>query len=84
MTTAVRGEVSAQALRGPNAALAVISKHLVSDASGRCAACREYEPCPQRNLAYAALLGTGVLPRRQPMALLAERPSFDGFGRSAV
>jgi hypothetical protein len=39
---------------------------------------------PSANLAYSALLGTGVLPRRQPMALLANRPSFDGFGRSAV
>lgn len=45
MTTAVRGEVLAQALRGPHAGLAVISEHLVSDASGRCAACREFEPC---------------------------------------
>jgi len=84
MTTAVRGEVSARALRGPHAALRVISEHLVSDASGRCLACREFEPCPQRNLAYAALLGTGVLPQRQPMALLTDRGTFDGFGRSTV
>jgi hypothetical protein len=68
----VRAVASAQALRNPRAALRVIEDHLRSTPAGTCAACGEQVPCPQRRLAYIALHGTNVLPRREPEALLSE------------
>ncbi|HCT77028.1 MAG TPA: hypothetical protein DGT23_10650 [Micromonosporaceae bacterium] len=67
-----RGVASAQALRNPRAALRVIEDHLRCTLAGACASCGEQVPCPQRRLAYIALHGTNVLPRREPEALLSE------------
>lgn len=79
-TLTVRGVASTEALRNPRAALRVIDAHLRSDSGGRCLACGEMSPCPQLNVGYAGLLGTNVLPRREPLALLDEQPSFNAFG----
>lgn len=81
MTTAsVRGVVSAQALRGPRAALRVIEAHMRSDhVTGRCHECGEMSPCSQLGLGYVGLYGTGVLPRREPGELLVNVSSFNAF-----
>lgn len=73
----VRAVASAQALWGAPAAQLVIEAHLNSDAGGRCTGCGEIEPCPQRNLAHAALLGHGLLPQRRRAG---PSPWTAGFG----
>ncbi|WP_162907123.1 hypothetical protein [Allorhizocola rhizosphaerae] len=79
-TLTARGVASTEALRNPRAALRTIEAHLRSDSGGRCVTCGSMSPCPQLNLCYAGLVGTNVLPRREPMALLDERPTFNAFG----
>ncbi len=79
-TLTARGVASTEALRNPRAALRVIEAHLRSDSGGKCATCGEMSPCPQLDLGYAGLLGTNVLPHREPMALLDDRPTFNAFG----
>ena len=83
-TLTARGVASTAALRNPRAALRVIEAHLRFDHSGKCIACGEMSPCPQLNIGYAGLLGTGVLPRREPMALLAQRSTFNAFGGTSA
>lgn len=78
-----RAVASTEALRNPRAALRVIAAHLRSDMGGKCTECGRPSPCPQLNLGYAGLAGTNVLPQREPMALLEDRPTFDGFGSKA-
>lgn len=78
-TTTVRAVASTEALRNPRAALRVIEQHLRSDSGGRCVTCGRMSPCPQLDLGYAGLRGTNVLPRREPMALLEDRPTFRAF-----
>lgn len=75
--TNVRASVPAMALLGPDAAHRIISEHLRSDVGGRCLACRELEPCPQRDTAHAVLFGHDrQLPRRRPLELIGERGDF--------
>jgi hypothetical protein len=83
-TLTARGVASTAALRNPRAALRVIESHLRSDSGGKCVTCGEMSPCPQLNLGYAGLLGSNVLPRRKPMALLDKRPTFNAFGSEAA
>jgi hypothetical protein len=73
----VRAAVAADALRGPEAARNVIAEHLRSDVGGRCLACRELEPCPQRDTAHAVLFGHDrQLPRRRPLELIGANGDF--------
>ncbi|NJP35214.1 hypothetical protein [Micromonospora thermarum] len=79
----VRATFAAQALAGPEAARQVIDQHLRSDVGGRCLACGELEPCPQRDTAHAVLFGHArQLPRRRPMELIGTRADFAGPGAS--
>lgn len=77
--TAIRGAVPANALRDPQAAIQLIEAHLGFDLGGRCSRCGGEHPCRQLELGYAGLVGTNVLPRRTPMALLLEKKSFNAF-----
>jgi hypothetical protein len=43
-----------------------LDQHLVYDLAGRCAACREPEPCAGRMVAAAAFRKLGALPQRVP------------------
>jgi hypothetical protein len=85
----VRATVAADALHGPEAARRVIAEHLRSDVGGRCLACQELEPCPQRDTAHSVLFGHNrQLPRRHPLELigaggdfaLSNATPFDAFG----
>ncbi|MFC7241259.1 hypothetical protein ACFQO7_02080 [Catellatospora aurea] len=85
----VRATVAADALHGPEAAHRVIAEHLRTDGGGRCLACRELEPCRQRDTAHSVLFGHDrQLPRRRPLELIGatgdfatrDVAPFDAFG----
>ncbi|MFC7548004.1 hypothetical protein [Plantactinospora sp. GCM10030261] len=54
------------ALDQVDGAQAELERHLVTGFDGRCATCRQPEPCPGRTAAAATFVRYGRLPRRRP------------------
>jgi hypothetical protein len=49
-----------------DAAQAELERHVVTGLDGRCAGCRELEPCPERGRLEAVFARYGRLPVRRP------------------